>query len=268
MRTKQPQMRGHEALLRRIALVSAPLGAVALLLAFAALRNGDRDRACDVRAFEGSRFVVCVVDALRHDVRLAARDAAGNYLRSFQALEAFLGPEAQRVRFAMNAGMYDDRGAPIGLYISDGDEAHALSLTEGPGNFHMKPNGVFWQDADGDMHVDTSEQFAPARPLARLATQSGPMLVIDGELHREFAHDGASRNIRNGVGVRDANTAYFVLSSGPVSFGRFARCFRDELGCPNALFLDGAVSSLWRPETGQRDDTHALGPMIVALNRR
>ena len=192
-------------LLRRIALIGAPLAAVALLLAFAALRNGDRGRACDVREFEGSRFIVCVVDASRHDLRIAARDSGGNYLRGFQALEAFLGRDAQRVRFAMNAGMYDDRGAPIGLYISNGQLEHALSLTEGPGNFRMMPNGVFWQGADGDMHVDTSERYAAARPVALLATQSGPILVIDGEL---------------------------------------------------------------RPETGRRDDTHALGPMIVALNRR
>ena len=36
----------------------------------------------------------------------------------------------------------------------------------------------------------------------RLATQSGPMLVIDGKLHPRFEENGASRYIRNGVGTQ------------------------------------------------------------------
>ncbi|HVK81149.1 MAG TPA: hypothetical protein VM915_11125, partial [Verrucomicrobiae bacterium] len=165
-------------LLRRIVFIAAPLAALALIVVFVALRKTDNDRACDVREFEGSRFIVCSVDASRHDLRLASRDADGNYLRGFAALEAFLDRDARRVRFAMNAGMYDDSGAPIGLYVNDGAEAQHLSLTDGPGNFHMKPNGVFWQSESGALHVDTSDAFAAARPAARLATQSGPMLVI------------------------------------------------------------------------------------------
>ena len=99
------------------------------------------------------------------------------------------------------------------------------------------------------------------------ATQSGPMLVIDGELHPRFAEDGASRLMRNGVGARDGRTAYFVISGGFVSFGRFARFFRDELGCTDALFLDGSVSCLWAPSLGRNDQDHALGPMVVVLDR-
>jgi uncharacterized protein YigE (DUF2233 family) len=93
------------------------------------------------------------------------------------------------------------------------------------------------------------------------------MLVIAGELHPQFQHDGPSRYIRNGVGVRDVRRAYFVISTGAVSFGRFARFFRDELGCRDALFLDGAVSSLWAPSLDRRDDAHEIGPMVVVLDR-
>jgi CDP-4-dehydro-6-deoxyglucose reductase len=42
------------------------------------------------------------------------------------------------------------------------------------------------------------------------------MLVIDGALHAQFAPDGESRYIRNGVGVRDGRTAFFVISAEPV----------------------------------------------------
>jgi uncharacterized protein YigE (DUF2233 family) len=253
----------------------APAIAIATMVAvFAAAalfflpRAQDRDLPCHVRDFEGSRFIVCAFDARRHDMRLYSRAEDGAYLRSFEELERELGGQANNVRFAMNAGMFSETGAPIGLYVEDGDEQKAISLTDGPGNFHLKPNGVFWQGEDGALHVETSQLYASQSRAPLWATQSGPMLVIGGRVHPRFAEDGASRLVRNGVGVRDSRTAYFVISSGLVSFGRFARFFRDELHCGDALFLDGAVSSLWAPSIGRRDDNHMLGPMVVVLDRR
>lgn len=73
----------------------------------------------------------------------------------------------------------------------------------------------------------------------------------------------ARRLFRNGVGVSDPHTAWFAISEGGVSFGTFARLFRGALGCPNALFLDGSVSSLWHPAAGRQDEVAPLGPMIV-----
>lgn len=246
--------------------VAASLTAIGALI-LVATSTGAHDPACVTRDFEGSRFVVCAYDAQRDDMRLASRTPEGAYARDFETLEAMLGADAARVRFAMNAGMFNDAGAPIGLFRGDGEEQHALNLNDGPGNFHLKPNGVFWVDAHGRAHVATSESYALAQPDARWATQSGPMLVIDGALHPRIADDGPSRYVRNGVGVREGRIAYFVISSGAVSFGRFARFFRDELHCRNALFLDGAVSSLWAPQLNRRDRLHAIGPMIVVLNR-
>ncbi|MFN3463964.1 MAG: phosphodiester glycosidase family protein [Terricaulis sp.] len=228
----------------------------------------NRDAACEVREFETSRFIVCSFDPRRQDMRLYSRASEGRYLRGFEALQQQLGADARRVRFAMNAGMYNDAGAPIGLYVQDGEEQKALSLTDGPGNFHLKPNGVFWQGQDGALHIDVSETYARELHQPRWATQSGPMLLIDGELHPRIAEDGVSRFVRNGVGLVDQHTAYFVISTGFVSFGRFARFFRDELRCRDALFLDGTVSSLWAPSVGRFDDNHELGPMVVVLDRR
>jgi uncharacterized protein YigE (DUF2233 family) len=246
--------------------VFACVAAAVLTLAAMNSRRG-ADPPCASREFEGSRFIVCTYDARRHQLRLASQGGDGQYLRSFSALEAWLGRDARRVRFAMNAGMFNDAGAPIGLYVAEGQERHVLRLTDGPGNFHMKPNGVFWIDRRGLAHIDTSDAYAAAAPDPYWATQSGPMLVIDGELHPRFAEDGASRLMRNGVGARDGRAAYFVISGGFVSFGRFARFFRDELGCTDALFLDGSVSSLWAPSLGRNDQDHALGPMVVVLDR-
>src|SRR5262245_1116916 len=130
--------------------VAALACAGAAVLALGALTSRrEADPPCATREFEGSRFIVCTFDARRHQLRLASQDANGVYLRSFSALETSLGRDAGRVRFAMNAGMFNAAGAPIGLYVSEGRERHVLRLTDGPGNFHMKPNGVFWIDRQG-----------------------------------------------------------------------------------------------------------------------
>jgi uncharacterized protein YigE (DUF2233 family) len=164
----------------------------------------------------------------------------------------------------MNAGMYDEEGRPIGLAIVAGKQKHKISRNEGGGNFHLMPNGVFQVRDDGTAEVVTSKAWNPS-PTIRLATQSGPMLVIDGKLHPAFEPDGTSRHVRNGVGIAGNGRALFVISEGPVSFGKFARFFRDKLKTPNALFFDGAVSALWDPANGRRDITKPLGPMVVAF---
>lgn len=255
-------MKPSRILLAAIALVLIGAGVLVFQL-----NRPAPERPCETREFEGSRFVVCTFHADRHDLRLASRGNDGAFLRSFDALDADLGRDSRRVRFAMNAGMFNDVGAPIGLYIENGDRQHVIRQTDGPGNFHMKPNGVFWVADNGDVHVDTTDDYVAAAPTPRYATQSGPMLLINGALHPRFAEDGASRYLRNGVGVGDSRTAYFVISSGFVSFGRFARFFRDELGCRDALFLDGSVSSLWAPSLDRQDDNQALGPLVVVLDR-
>lgn len=221
--------------------------------------------ACRQQSFEGSDFTVCRYDARRQSLELIDAGADGP-LRSFARLRDQLGPRAGRLLFAMNAGMFDEAGQPIGLYVEAGQERHRINLRPGPGNFHMLPNGVFAADADGHVSVVPSARYdAASRP--RFATQSGPMLVIDGVLHPQISADGASLYVRNGVGVADPDTAWFVISDVPVSFGRLARFFRDGLGCRNALYFDGAVSSLWDPAAGRMDETFPLGPMVAVFAR-
>ncbi len=223
--------------------------------------------ACEAHTFEGSRFTVCPFDGRKDEIRLAWRGADGQPLRSLAALEASLGEEAAQIRFAMNAGMYDEQGAPIGLFLEDGEERKGLNSRQGAGNFHLLPNGVFAVDEEGRVSVTPTKEFRREIPSPRWATQSGPMLVLDGKLHPKFDANGPSQLVRNGVGVRDPNTAYFVISEEGISFGRFARFFRDALGCKDALYLDGSVSSLWDPGAGRQDAFSELGPMIVVFSR-
>lgn len=220
------------------------------------------DSACAQRLFEESRFIICSADAGR--IEMHTSGPGGTPYRSFAELEASLGKRSDQVQFAMNGGMFDKEGRAIGLSIEDGREIHAINLRKGLGNFHLRPNGVFLVRRDGRAEVVASTDVRPSSDIA-FATQSGPMLVIDGQVHPKFEVDGPSRYERNGVGIDPKGNVVFAISQEGVSFGRFARLFRDELGVRNALYLDGSVSSLWDPIAGRRDRHAPIGPMIVVF---
>jgi uncharacterized protein YigE (DUF2233 family) len=218
---------------------------------------------CYRERFDGSNFTVCRFDPRRHDLRLVWTGPDGRPLRRLSRLAASSIAKAAAVSFAMNAGMYDQAGSPIGLLVENGRLRHPLNTRDGPGNFHLQPNGVFSVDADGAVHVETTQTYRARSPSPRWATQSGPMLVVAGKLHPAIQPDGPSRYVRNAVGSAGPNAAFFVISDGPVSFGRLARLFRDRLHCDNALYLDGAVSSLWAPSLKRMDDSFTLGPLLM-----
>jgi uncharacterized protein YigE (DUF2233 family) len=215
--------------------------------------------------FEGSQFTVC--EAGDGKIELIAASAKERPIRRLADVEASLGGRAARVAFAMNAGMYDQDGRPIGLAIAEGKQKHPINRRKGGGNFHLMPNGVFQVRSDGSAQIVTSDKWT-ASPNVRLATQSGPMLVINGKVHPAFDPDGSSRFIRNGVGIAASGRPVFVISDDAVSLGKFARFFRDQLKSRNALFFDGAVSALWDPANGRRDLTKPLGPMVVVFKSR
>ena len=168
---------------------------------------------------------------------------------------------------AVNAGMYHADSSPVGLYVEGGQQLKKANTAGGPGNFHMKPNGIFYFTSEEAGVMETGK-YLKAKPAADFATQSGPMLVIDGKLHPRFSADGPSLKIRNGVGVRDAQTIVFAISNEAVSFGDFGRLFRDALTCPNALFLDGSISSLWAPSVDRSDEFWPAGPILSAKARK
>lgn len=246
--------------MRRVALL---VGLV--LMTLLAPVAGRAEAACYRATFEADGFTVCRYDPAHDALRLAARGPAGP-LDSLQGLKASLGPDARRVRFALNGGMYQPDQSPVGLYVAQGQTETPLNRAAGAGNFFLKPNGVFWVGADGAPHVDESEAFAAAAPAAEWATQSGPLLVSRGALHPSIAPNGTSLTVRDAVGVK-GRVALFVISDGPVSFGRLARFLRDGLGCPDALYLDGHVASLWAPGLKRLDGRTGLGTFVVVVRK-
>lgn len=219
---------------------------------------------CRPVRFADSAFVVCTVDLRRYDVKLFWRGPDGTVLGSFRRLKET--PEGSRLAFAMNAGMYHEDRSPVGLYVENGKELKAANTRSGPGNFHLKPNGVFYVKGSRAGVLETSA-YLKRRIRPDYATQSGPMLVINGRIHPRFSKQSTSRKIRNGVGVKDQHRVVFAISEDPVTFRTFARLFRDHLGCANALFLDGSISSLYAPALERMDTLLPMGPIVGAMRR-
>ena len=216
---------------------------------------------CGTDTFEGIPYTACEVDPGSEALRLWHAKPDGEIFGSFDRIDAALAETGEKLGFAMNGGMYHDDRAPVGLYVEAGAEKTRLVTSPGPGNFGLLPNGVFCI-TEGGVRVIETLAFANEPPACTFASQSGPMLVIDGSLHPKFLEDGTSRNIRNGVGVRADGRVVFAISDAPVNFHRFARLFRDRLGTPNALYIDGKVSRLYAPDLGRHDRGFPLGPIV------
>lgn len=219
---------------------------------------------CENVTFEGQSWTTCAVTPATEDLRLFHSDSTGGLYGSFSAIDSDQ-PDGRRLGFAMNAGMYHSDRRPVGLYVEDGEQTMRLVTNPGPGNFGLLPNGVLCL-TDTDARVIETLRFEAEKPDCRDATQSGPMLVIDGALHPRFLPRSTSRYVRNGVGTTHAgDLAVFAISNGPVTFHEFGRFFRDHLGLPQALYFDGNVSRLYAPGLGRSDAGFALGPIVGVL---
>lgn len=218
-----------------------------------------KNQPCRPEEFEAAPYVVCTVDPAEADLRLFWKNANDRPYRRFGNIASTLEENGQTLAFAINAGMYGSDYTPVGLYVEEGAQLRPADTAsvEGPParvpNFYKKPNGVFFLGGEG-AGILTTEDYLDARPDTRFATQSGPMLVIDGALHPALIPGSTDRTRRSGVGVCRDGTVRFAVSEGRVNFHEFARLFRDALDCPNALFLDGGRGvGLYSPEMEYND---------------
>jgi len=220
---------------------------------------------CHSMEYERAAYTICEVDLRRHAVRLYWNRPDGTPYAYLSALPRGLEGGAGKLLFATNAGMFDSKLKPVGLYVEEGRELVHANNRSGKGNFHMKPNGIFYI-SPGSAGVAETQAFLKQRPQAVLATQSGPMLVMDGRLHPRFKQGSTSLKLRTGVGVRADGKVIFAISQEPVSFESFARLFRDGQKCPNALFLDGgSASSFYAPTLNRFSNVLPIGPMLAVF---
>ncbi len=200
-------------------------------------------------AFEGQNYRVVHIDLKREQLGLYWRNPQdGQAFGSIESLRQWGEADGRRLLFAANAGIYDHKFSPLGLYVEDGKTVVPLNLAHGnpaSGNFSLLPNGVFAIYPDGHAAVRTSTAFKADDKAVQQATQSGPMLLIDGKLNDQFIDDSSSLKWRSGVCVRSPHEVVFAVSEAPVNFHTFGRLFRDKLGCRDALYLDGSISQFY-----------------------
>lgn len=210
-------------------------------------------------------FRVAEVDLRVAELHLYGQTPGQGAVRTFTDLADWLKTQDRTILWGTNAGIFSKALRPLGLHVERGVEQVPINGRDGSGNFYLKPNGVFRIDA-GRASVEPTAESPPETPW--LATQSGPLLVHDGQIHPAFMPRSPNILLRSGVGVRDPHTVVFAISEGGTRFVELATLFRDALGCGDALYLDGVISQWVDPENppGPTDGGFA-GMFVVTASR-
>ena len=193
-----------------------------------------------------NKLVVYEINPKTISVSLYWKSKDGKNIGSLQNLKELLQKENKELLFAMNGGMYKKDKSPQGLFIQNGIEKSPIDTTSASGNFYLKPNGIFYLTKNNKAIVCKTEDFKNNSNI-KYATQSGPMLLINGKIHNAFNEKSINLNIRNGVGILPNNKILFAMSKNEINFYDFANFFKSK-GCINALYLDGFVSRMYYPK--------------------
>lgn len=191
-------------------------------------------------------FVDFAVNSDETNIEFFWKNNENKPFKSIKNLKEYVEKSGRRLRFAMNGGMYQEDNKPLGLFIQNQKTVTPLNTNDGAGNFYIKPNGVFYITANGKAFLSLTESFKDDGQI-RVATQSGPMLLVEGEINKQFTPNSDNLHVRNGVCVLEDSKIIFSISRKEVNFYDFAKHFK-EIGCRNALYLDGFVSRMYLPE--------------------
>ena len=129
----------------------------------------------------------------------------------------------------------------------------------------MQPNGVFYIDKRNRAYIKKTTSFKYSKRI-KYATQSGPMLLINGKMHHRFRKGSHNLHIRNGVGILPDGRLLFAISNELINFYDFATFFKKN-GCKNALYLDGFVSKIYLPPRYKGLSNSHFGVMIAETKK-
>ena len=209
---------------------------------------------------EDERFISYIVNPKKQNVEFFWKNERGEHFKNAENLISWLKSKNKKLLFSTNGGMYKKDNSPQGLYIENTIIKSEIDTSNGKGNFYLKPNGVFYLATDKNPMICKTDDFVNNGKI-KYATQSGPMLVIDGEIHAAFKKNSTNLNIRNGVGILPNNQIVFAISKKKINFYDFANYFK-KLGCKNALYLDGFVSRTYLPKKNWRQIDGNFGVLI------
>lgn len=208
-----------------------------------------------------------VVRLAPETVNIVWKDASGEPYRTFDRVQAAYEKQGKTVTFLMNAGIFEPGGVPSGLHIEGGKMIRQLNLADAPGNFYLKPNGVcsFGTENTKGTFIGTCATWQKRMGGAeKWGIQSGPLLLIDGNRHPAFTEKSTSKLHRNGVGIDGKGHFVFAITTEGqvVNLWNFAGLFL-QLGCKDALFLDGDISQISVNPRGPVS-SNQFGVMFVA----
>jgi uncharacterized protein YigE (DUF2233 family) len=209
-------------------------------------------------------FVTYKVDVKKSDLRLYWKNDRNEQFNSIANLKSWIESRHKKLVFAMNGGMYMEDRSPLGLYIENAKQLRRLNTARGSGNFYLQPNGVFYITAGNKAAICKTSDFKYNGKI-KYATQSGPLLVVNGAINPLFTKGSSNTNIRNGVGILPTGEAVFAMSKDDVNFYDFAKYFQD-MGCKYALYLDGFVSRTYLPEKNWTQTDGDFG-VIIAVTK-
>jgi len=190
-----------------------------------------------------------------------------NYFK-FDEVKQYLESNSCNPQMITNAGMFSASYEPVGLYLEeDSKTAFSINTTKKTTfeNFYLYPNGIFCIDSNNFPFIETTPAFLKLKSQGKLkvkmATQSGPMLLIKGQIHKKFTPGSINAKIRSGVGkIKDKKIVFAATTTGS-NFYDFATFFLDIFDCKDALFLDGAISQMYLKDIGGEIDGY-FGPIL------
>jgi uncharacterized protein YigE (DUF2233 family) len=159
--------------------------------------------------YKGSEYRIFITDTRSHILQIHPNET-GAAVPLESVWKRLLKEKGLTPLMACNAGMYNENGSAVGLCISNRRLVTKMdtNTSKMPDNFHLYPNGVFYVDSVSGYRVVKTKAMSSILKDSRNithATQSGPMLLIDGDVHPAFIRKSSNLNVRNGIGVVESS---------------------------------------------------------------
>lgn len=216
--------------------------------------------------YPDSGIVSHTVNPKTQELHFFWKDDKGRVFKNHKNLKEWLDKKGSSLLFAMNGGMYLKNFAPQGLYIEKEKIVSKIDTAKkGYGNFYLQPNGIFYLTNDNEAVVCQTSKFQNQN--IKYATQSGPLLLINGKKHPALTEGSKNLHIRNGVGILPNGNVLFAMSKTRINFYDFASFFKSK-GCKNALYLDGFVSRTYLPSKSWEQLDGNFGVIIAEIQKK
>ncbi len=182
---------------------------------------------CRTINYRDQNFDTYIVDLSKSNLSFNSKTKSGKIIKTLTNFKKYLSSQKKELIFATNGGMFRPNFNPVGLYIENSKELFPVNLKKGSGNFFLKPNGIFYINKWKGAGIIESSNYYKIKGKVKYATQSGPLLLINGVVHKKLSENSPNKYIRSGVGIINKKTVVFIISKKPVNFYDLAMLFKE-----------------------------------------